>query len=76
MPRSDPNQYDPEEDDDSPKGTATPNRRFDEFECPLCSAHNPLDEGFGNNDEVLCNYCGQEFLAQVNDEGKVRLKEL
>lgn len=49
-------------------------RRFDEFECPACSAYNPFP-AFGNNDEVLCNYCGLSFVALVDDEGKLRLKE-
>jgi hypothetical protein len=65
-----------EDDDEKPKGTALGSRRrFEEFECPSCSAHNPLDDGFGNNDEVLCNWCGVEFKALVNDEGVLRLKE-
>ena len=50
-------------------------RRFAEFECPSCSANNPFDE-FGNNDEVLCSWCGLEFKASVDDEGTLRLKEL
>jgi hypothetical protein len=51
-------------------------RKFDEFECPSCSANNPWGEGFGNNDEVLCNWCGMQFKAVVDDEGSLRLKEL
>ena len=51
-----------EEDEDAPKGTALGvRRRFDEF---------------GNNDEVLCNWCGLQFLALVDDEGRLKLKEL
>ncbi len=50
-------------------------RRFSEFECPACSANNPFDE-FGNNDEVLCNWCGVQFKALVDDEGALKLKEL
>jgi hypothetical protein len=49
-------------------------RRFDEFECPTCSAHNP-HETFGNADEVVCNWCGVSFVAAVDDEGKLRLRE-
>ncbi len=61
-------------DDDDEKPTLGSRRRFEEFECPACSAHNPFDE-FGNNDEVLCNWCGVEFKALVDDEGVLRLKE-
>jgi hypothetical protein len=65
-----------EDDEDAPKGTALgARRRFSEFECPTCSANNPFDE-FGNNDEVLCNWCGVQFKALVDDEGTLKLKEL
>jgi hypothetical protein len=50
-------------------------RRFSDFECPTCSANNPFDD-FGNNDEVLCNWCGVQFKAVVDDEGNLKLKEL
>ena len=50
-------------------------RRFSDFECPTCSANNPYDD-FGNNDEVLCNWCGIQFKAVVDDEGNLKLKEL
>jgi hypothetical protein len=64
-----------DDDDEKPSGSALgTRRRFEEFECPACSAHNPFDE-FGNNDEVLCNWCGVEFKALVDEEGVLRLKE-
>lgn len=65
------------DDDDEKKSAASlgVRRRFSEFDCPACSANNPFDE-FGNGDEVLCNWCGLEFRAQVDDEGTLRLKEL
>jgi hypothetical protein len=50
-------------------------RRFNDFDCPDCSANNPWDDGFGDGDEVRCFYCGQEFKAQVNDSGRLRLRE-
>jgi len=50
-------------------------RRFADFDCPSCSANNPYDDPFGDGDEVLCYYCGQEFRAEVNDEGRLRLRE-
>ena len=49
-------------------------RKFEEFECPTCSAHNPHDT-FGNGDEVNCNWCGLEFKALVDEEGKLKMKE-
>ena len=50
-------------------------RKFDEFECPSCSANNPFDT-FGNGDEVLCGWCAMEFRVVVDDEGNLKLKEL
>jgi uncharacterized Zn-finger protein len=65
-----------DEDESSKDGAALGvRRRFSEFECPTCSANNPFDE-FGNNDEVLCGWCGLQFQALVDDEGKLKLKEL
>ncbi len=49
-------------------------RRFKDFDCPDCNANNPYDESFGDGEEVRCFYCGQEFVAQVSDEGKLKLK--
>ncbi len=65
-----------EDEDEKPTGKALgTKRKFDEFECPACSANNPYDT-FGNGDEVLCNWCGMSFRALVDDEGTLRLKEL
>ncbi len=65
-----------EEEEDKKSGKALGvKRRFDEFECPACSAYNPMGDGFGNGDEVLCNYCGLAFKAQVDEEGKLKLRE-
>ena len=50
-------------------------RRFDEFDCPTCSANNPFDD-FGNGDEVLCNWCGLQFRVVVDEDGKLILKDL
>ena len=66
---------DQEEEDNKKSGRSLGSKRkFEEFECPACSANNPYDE-FGNNEEVLCNWCGVEFKALVDDEGNLRLKE-
>jgi len=77
MPRDEYGDLSEEEDDERKSGRAKGSkRRFDEFDCPACSANNPMGDGFGNNDEVLCNYCGLEFKAMVDDEGALKLKEL
>ena len=57
------------------KGQSGRLRRFKDFDCPSCSANNPYDDTFGDGEDVLCYYCGQEFKAHVNDEGRLRLKE-
>ena len=62
-------------DDDGKKGEGSGKRVFKEFDCPSCSANNP-SEGFGDGDEILCNYCGTEYLVKVTDEGKPKFKEL
>jgi transcription elongation factor Elf1 len=68
--------YSEQEEDEKKTGRALgTKRKFDEFECPACSANNPFDT-FGNGDEVLCNWCGMQFKAVVDDEGSLRLKEL
>ncbi len=51
-------------------------RRFTEFECPDCDAHNPYDDGFTDGDEVRCCYCGQLFEVHVTESGRLKLKEV
>jgi hypothetical protein len=50
-------------------------RRFDEFDCPVCSANNPYGDAFGDGDEIRCFYCGQEFEVRVTDSGRLKLRE-
>jgi hypothetical protein len=65
-----------EDDDDKKSGKSQGvKRKFDEFECPSCSAYNPVADGFGNGDEVLCNYCAVEYKVTVDEEGKLKLRE-
>jgi len=72
--------YDPhsaDEDEVEAKGVGEgSSRRFQDFDCPACNANNPYDDGFGDGDEVLCYYCGQEFTAKVSDGGRLRLREV
>jgi hypothetical protein len=68
--------YSEQEDEDKKSGKSLGvKRKFDEFDCPVCSANNPFDT-FGNGDDVLCGWCGLQFLAIVDEDGKLRLKEL
>ena len=69
----DPNHYEEEKGDPGEKEGRR--RTFKDFDCPTCNANNPYDEGFGDGDEVLCYYCGQEYKALVNEEGRLRLRE-
>lgn len=69
--------YDPGSFDDDDSGSGAKEgkqRRFSEFDCPECNANNPSGDAFGHGDEVLCNYCGEEFKATVDDEGRLRLR--
>jgi uncharacterized Zn-finger protein len=68
--------HEEEEGGKAAKERAAMKGKFKEFDCPSCTANNPADPPFGNDDEVLCNYCGTEYKAQVNDEGKLKLREL
>ena len=63
------------DDDDDAKVPRGPARKFTEFECPTCSAHNPVGDAFGNGDDIFCGYCGQSFVAQVDEDGGLRLRE-
>ena len=67
--------YSEQEDEDKKSGRSLgTKRKFEEFDCPSCSANNPFDT-FGNGDEVLCNWCAMEFRAVVDEEGNLKLKE-
>lgn len=72
----DPFEFEIEEEEAKKAPPANARRKFDDFDCPTCNANNPRDEIFGDGDEVMCFYCGSEFRARVNEEGRLRLKEL
>jgi transcription elongation factor Elf1 len=63
-----------DDDDDDLKPVKAGQVRFTEFECPGCNANNPT-EAFGHKANVLCNYCGMEWEARIDDEGKLELVE-
>jgi hypothetical protein len=77
MPRDDLGYVSEEQEEEERKSGASQGakRRFDEFECPSCTAYNPVGDGFGNGDELVCNYCGVSFIAKVDDEGRLKMKE-
>ena len=52
------------------------NIRYFEFDCPLCDANNPHDEGFRSGEEVMCLYCGVSFRTRANAEGDLKLIEI
>ncbi len=74
MPR-DPHGFEGDEEADANHVEEGSRRRFQDFDCPACNANNPYDDGFGDGDEVLCYYCGQEYEVRVTDEGRLRLRE-
>jgi transcription elongation factor Elf1 len=69
----DPHGYD--EDDLDSKDVGGRERRFKDFDCPVCNANNPYDDAFGDGDEIRCFYCGQEFEVRVTDAGRLKLRE-
>lgn len=66
--------FDPHRLDDDGEVEKEPGRRFKEFDCPLCSANNPLDDGFKEGDEVRCAYCGVDFQVMTSG-GRLKLRE-
>lgn len=63
------------DDDDEKAQQGGAQSTFREFDCPSCNANNPSDPPFGDGDEILCNYCGTEYLVKVTDEGRLKLRE-
>ena len=44
--------------------------------CPSCNANNPTEMALRDGDETRCNYCGTEYKVRIQDDGRLRLKEL
>ncbi|HEX8818746.1 MAG TPA: hypothetical protein VF794_02370 [Archangium sp.] len=61
---------DDDEKDSGPKGSRK------DFDCPDCNANNPTEEPLSDGQEVLCNYCGMEFVVKALDNGRFKFKEL
>jgi transcription elongation factor Elf1 len=65
----------PGDDDDDGPSQGSGRKMYKEFDCPVCSANNPVDPPFTDADELLCNYCGAQFVVKLTDDGRVKLKE-
>ncbi len=50
--------------------------RATDFDCPTCSANNPLESELRDRDEVSCNYCGASFQVRITGERRLKLKEM
>lgn len=61
-----------DDDDEKPEGQ----KKFKEWDCPSCNANNPSGDGIEAGEEVICNYCGVEFMVKISEEGKLKLREL
>ena len=66
----------PQDLHDDEKDEAEACSSFKDFDCPLCNANNPYDDGFTMGEEIRCFYCGAEFRVSVNDNGRLKLKEV
>ncbi|MBK8013437.1 MAG: hypothetical protein IPK13_19040 [Deltaproteobacteria bacterium] len=51
-------------------------RRWEEFVCPECDAHNPYGAEFEVGDEVFCCWCGCSFdvRSDPDDDDRFRLR--
>lgn len=68
--------HDGDEDDERSGPRGRSGKGLTQFDCPSCSAHNPVGDALQDGEEVLCNYCGSEFQVRVSDGGKLKLREL
>jgi len=60
-------------DSDEP---AAPKRKYNDFDCPSCNANNPYDEGITDGAEIRCYYCGTEYRVRIDENGKLKLREM
>lgn len=69
-----------EEDEEKPRlrrGKDGFMRRDDlkyEFDCPECDANNPWPDGFADQGEVQCHYCGEDLLVTFLDNKRMKFK--
>lgn len=57
--------------DDEPEKSG--GSKFTEFDCPDCSANNPMADGFRYREEVRCNYCGEAYEVKERGDGRFKL---
>lgn len=71
-----------DEDDEKPRlrrdkdGYLRPDNMRFEFDCPECSANNPWDDGFRDQDEVQCHYCSESFRVTIGERGRMKFKSV
>lgn len=65
-----------DDDEDSSKSKAKSGKALKEFDCPGCEANNPTDDPIVDGSEVRCNYCGNEYQVKVNENGRLKFKEI
>lgn len=63
-------------DDGEEKQENLKKKKFFEFECSSCNANNPWPDGFKDKEEVNCHYCGTSFEIRVQDDGRIKLREI
>lgn len=68
--------YDLDDDDGEERRVRIGSVRFKEFDCLACDANNPMDDGFGNNDEIFCQFCGATYQVKVTEDGTMKLREM
>jgi hypothetical protein len=47
-----------------------------EFDCPECNANNPYDDGFADQAEIACHYCGLEFRVTFLEGKRLKFKQI
>jgi transcription elongation factor Elf1 len=50
--------------------------RATDFDCPSCSANNPVETALRDREEISCHYCGSQYQVRISGEGRMKLKEL
>ena len=62
--------------DDEDLKEEAPRSRATDFDCPTCSANNPMESALRDRDEIGCHYCGAQFQVRIGGDGRMKLKEL
>jgi transcription elongation factor Elf1 len=64
-----------DEFDEDFKAGVTPKTQvvFREWDCPVCDANNPAEDGFRHGAELICCYCGLQFRVNTVAENRFSL---